>query len=229
MQTGRPIFGIYSFGGALEPPRAEEAALPQRWGEVLLRQMDASGVIPQLSIIAGGEINSNDAAALLLSAADFTFFVRHQQEEHQPNSASAVRQFNPDRNSWSDLCLKVFGSSGRASRYTAVAASEAGRLAAFLHALLQNSLSLFGAVIRALARPVQAFCESACTSSPEGTASCKAHEAESAFQVPLLWHHAVVCSCSVTHLNKKSLFVHAQLCQSAHGCINATHSLCEEC
>ncbi len=154
--------------------------------------MDASGVIPQLSLILG-PLGSSDSIALLMSTADFTFSVQPEQqaglEEAEPLGLSAFpRECNRsqdcnklagmsqhemlvDRNDISEVAgvshHDVIGWQFKGSRV--LAATSAGRLAAVLHAFLHQSLGIVAALVAALQRPtrlVQAACEPAPVTVP---------------------------------------------------------------
>ncbi|CAL8466389.1 g5925 [Coccomyxa elongata] len=180
--AGHPVVGIYSASFSLQ--RAQISA-SQQWADLVLRQMDASGVIPQLSLILG-PLGSSDSIALLLSTADFTFSVQAEQQagpkEADPLGSSAFpRECNgtQDRNKWAGMSQRdmlvdqnhigemagvshheVIGQQFESGR--ALAATGAGRLTAFLHAFLYQSLGIVAALVSALQRAtrlVQAVCE----------------------------------------------------------------------
>lgn len=164
-----------------------QTSTSQHWADLVLSQMDASGVIPQLSVILGPSV-SRDSIALLLSTADFAFSVR-PEEQVEPEKAEPLRPSTSPGNfskgqgsnelagmsqhgvlvghyemgelpgvSDHDVIGRLFESS------EALAATRAGRFAAFLHAFLYQSLGLMAALVAALQqamRPVHAACEPA--------------------------------------------------------------------
>ena len=164
-QAGHPIVGIFSGTASLRPAKT---SFSQHWADLVLRQMDASGVIPQLSVILGPPVSS-DSTKLLLSTADFTFTVQHEQQAEaeeakllgptSPGNCSKGQGHNVLAGlSQHHVISQLFGGS------QALASTGMGRLVAFLHALLHQSLGLMAALVAALQRamlPVQAACEPA--------------------------------------------------------------------
>ncbi|BDA51244.1 probable propionyl-CoA carboxylase beta chain, mitochondrial at C-terminar half [Coccomyxa sp. Obi] len=188
--AGHPVVGIYSGSASLRPAQASAS---QHWADLVLRQMDASGVIPQLSVILGPPASS-DSIALLLSTADFAFTVQPEQQA-EPEQAEPLTSFtspgdcsrSQGRNESAGMSQhemlaghnetgevagvshhEVIGQLCESSK--ALAATGAGRLAAFLHAFLHQSLGLVAALVAALQRamrPVQAACEPALLTVPD--------------------------------------------------------------
>lgn len=86
-KTGCPIVGIYDSLGAVV---TDGVMALSAYGELIMRASNISGVVPQISVIAGTCVGSS---AMLATSADFVVMAKDAELFITPNSKSAVGNY----------------------------------------------------------------------------------------------------------------------------------------